>query len=179
VVDELIFFDLALLAVIAVSTLISLFRGFFKEALSLATWGAGVYLAWLFGSQVAGLLDEWIAPALVRLWVARGMVLVAVLIAGGLFGTLLTLLLHSTGLSGTDRAVGMIFGFGRGVLLAGIVLAVMQAADFDQTEWWPRSALIPYFDPVTDMIRHAAEDGLELLEELDYPDASGGALATD
>jgi membrane protein required for colicin V production len=172
--SDLILFDYALLAIIAISTIISLFRGFFREALSLATWALGVWCAWRLGPQMAHLLEAWITPPLVRLWVARALVLIAVLIAGGLVGALLQLILHSTGLSGTDRAVGMVFGCARGALLVGILLVVMQAADFDQTEWWPRSVLIPYFDPVTDIIRHAAEDGLELLDELDAGDATAG-----
>jgi membrane protein required for colicin V production len=174
VVSELILFDYALLAVIAISTIISLFRGFFREALSLATWAAGVWCAWRLGPQMAELLEPWITPPVARLWVGRALVLVAVLIAGGVLGALLQVILHSTGLSGTDRAVGMVFGCARGALLVGLVLIALQAADFDQTEWWPRSVLIPYFDPVTDIIRHAAEDGLELLDELESGDLATG-----
>jgi membrane protein required for colicin V production len=175
VANELIGFDYGLVAIIAVSTLISLFRGFFKEAISLGTWLAALWVAWIFGPEVAVYLEEWIAPTALRLWAARGIVFIGVLLVGGVLNALLHMLLQSTGLSGTDRAIGMVFGFGRGILLVGIVLAVMEAADFNETEWWPESALIPYFAPVTDMIRHAAEDGLELLDELDMsPDADVG-----
>lgn len=165
--SDLVVFDYALIAIIAVSTIISLFRGFFKEAMSLGAWVVALWVAWQFGPEVAGYLEEWITPTAVRLWAARALVVIAVLLAGGLVNAFLHMVLESTGLSSTDRAIGMVFGFGRGVLLAGIVLAGMEAADFDETEWWPESVLVPYFAPVTDMIRHAAEDGLELLDGLE------------
>ncbi|MBT8422860.1 MAG: CvpA family protein [Gammaproteobacteria bacterium] len=164
---QLVLFDYLLIAILGFSTLISLFRGFFKEAMSLGTWVVAIWAAWKFGPQVAGLLESLITPTAMRLWAARALTVIAVLIAGGLLGAFFHFVLETTGLTGTDRAIGMVFGFGRGVVLAGLLLAIMQSADFDETEWWPQSVLIPYFEPVTDMIRHAAEDGLDFLDDLE------------
>lgn len=166
-VGELVWFDYLLLAILGCSTLVSLFRGFFKEAISLCAWIIALWVAWKYGPQLSTALESWISPPVVRLWAARALIVIAVLIGGGLFGTLLHFLLESTGLSGTDRAIGMVFGFGRGVVISGILLAVLESAGFSETEWWPDSVLIPYFAPVTDMIRHAAEDGLEFLDDLE------------
>ncbi len=172
-VSDLILFDYILIGVMTFSTLISLFRGFFKEAMSLGTWVVALWVAWKFGPQLAGLLEEIITPTAVRLWAARALVVIGVLIGGGLLGQFFHFVLESTGLTGTDRAIGMVFGFGRGIVLVGLMLAIMQSADFDETEWWPQSVLIPYFAPVTDMIRHAAEDGLEFLDDLEESDLEG------
>ncbi len=166
-VTELILFDYLLLAMLFFSTVISLFRGFFREALSLGTWVIAIWAAWKFGPQLAGLLQDWVSPTAVRLWAARALVVIGVLIAGGVLGAFFNFVLETTGLTGTDRAIGMVFGFARGVVLVGLLLVIMEAADFDETEWWPQSVLIPYFEPVTDMIRHAAEDGLEFLDDLE------------
>ena len=38
---------------------------------------------------------------------------------------------------------------------------------FREAAWWDESKLIPYAAPVADIIRHAAEDGLQFLEVLD------------
>lgn len=171
---QLILFDYLLLAILGFSTLISLFRGFFREAMSLGTWVVAIWVAWKFGPQLAEMLQGLISPTAVRLWAARALVVIGVLIAGGLLGTFFHFVLETTGLTGTDRAIGMVFGFARGVVLVGLLLAIMQSADFDETEWWPQSVLMPYFAPVTDMIRHAAEDGLEFLDDLE---AAEGAAA--
>ncbi len=174
-VSKLILFDYVVIGVMAFSTLISLFRGFFKEAMSLGTWVVAVWLAWKFGPQVAGILENIIPPTAVRLWAARALVVIGVLIAGGLLGQFFHFVLETTGLTGTDRAIGMVFGFGRGIVLVGLMLVIMEAADFNETEWWPESVLIPFFEPVTDMIRHAAEDGMDFLDELEEEEPEGEA----
>ncbi len=176
-VSELILFDYAVITVMSFSTLISLFRGFFKEAMSLGTWVVAIWVAWKFGPQLAGVLESVITPTAVRLWAARALVVIGVLIAGGLLGQFFHFVLETTGLTGTDRAIGMVFGFGRGVVLVGLMLVVMEAADFDETEWWPESVLIPYFAPVTDMIRNAAEDGIHFLDDLEEEQPGAGAAA--
>ena len=166
-INDLIFFDYVLVAIVVTSTIISLFRGFFKEALSLGTWVVAIWIALKFGQDVAVMLEDAIAPTALRLWATRALIVIAVLIAGGLLSALLHFVLETTGLTGTDRAIGMVFGFTRGIVIGGVMLAIMQSADFNETEWWPQSVLIPYFEPVTDMIRHAAEDGLEFLDDLE------------
>lgn len=166
-VSDLILVDYFVIGVMVFSSLISLFRGFFKEAMSLGTWVVAIWVAWKFGPQLAGMLETVITPTAVRLWAARALVVIGVLIAGGLLGQFFHFVLESTGLTSTDRAIGMVFGFGRGIVLVGLMLVIMEAADFNETEWWPESVMIPYFEPVTDMIRHAAEDGLGFLDDLE------------
>jgi len=78
-----------------------------------------------------------------------------------------SIVLDNTGLSGTDRAIGTVFGFARGILLAGLAVMILDLMGFREAAWWDESKLIPYAAPVADIIRHAAEDGLEFLEDLD------------
>ncbi|MGV2837515.1 CvpA family protein, partial [Pseudomonas shirazensis] len=52
--------DWAIIAVIAVSTLISLTRGFVKEALSLVIWITAGAVAWMFGGSLAQYLESYI-----------------------------------------------------------------------------------------------------------------------
>ena len=172
---QLVLFDYLLIAIMGFSTVISLFRGFFKEAMSLGTWVVAIWAAWKFGPELAVFLESLITPTAVRLWAARALMVIGVLIAGGLVGACFHFVLETTGLTGTDRAIGMVFGFGRGVVLIGLLLAIMESADFDETEWWPQSVLIPYFEPVTDMIRHAAEDGLDFIDDLEDVAPEGAA----
>ncbi|MEJ2138423.1 MAG: CvpA family protein [Gammaproteobacteria bacterium] len=159
--------DYVLIVVIGLSAVISLFRGFFKEAVSLGTWVVALWLAWRLGPQVAGMLEPWIGTSVLRLWAARVLVVIAALLGGGLLGWFFGQVLDSTGLSGTDRAIGTVFGFARGVLLAGLLVMILDLLGFREAPWWEESKLIPYAAPVADIIRHAAEDGMEYLEELD------------
>ncbi|HJP04393.1 MAG: colicin V production CvpA [Chromatiales bacterium] len=159
--------DYVLIVVLGLSTIISLFRGFFKEAVSLGTWVVALWVAWKLGPSFSSNLEPWLSTSVLRLWAARILLVMAVLIAGGLLGRFFGIVLENTGLSGTDRSIGMVFGFARGVILTGLLVMVLELLGFDETGWWRESKLIPYAAPVAKIIRHAADDGLELLEEIE------------
>jgi membrane protein required for colicin V production len=169
----MVIIDYFLIVIVGLSTVVSLFRGFFKEAVSLGAWVAALWLAWKFGPEVAGFLETWIDAAVVRMWAARVIIVVATLIAGGLLGWFFGIVLDSAGLSGTDRAIGMVFGLARGILLAGLLVMVLDMMGFSESPWWDESKLIPYVAPVADIVRHAGEDGLEYLEDLDLDPGAG------
>lgn len=52
--------DWAIIAIIAISSLISLRRGFVKEALSLLTWIIAGAVAWMFGGALSQHLTQFI-----------------------------------------------------------------------------------------------------------------------
>jgi len=157
--------DYVLLVIVGLSTVISLFRGFFKEAISLGTWVLALWLAWRLGPEFAGYLEPWIVAPELRLWATRILIVIAGLLAGGLVNAFFNLVLDSAGLSGTDRVIGSVFGFARGVLLAGLLIMVLELMGFRESAWWSESKLIPYAAPVTDIIRNAAEGWLDLLDK--------------
>ena len=174
--------DYFLLVIVGLSTVISLFRGFFREALSLGAWVLGLWLAWKLGPDFSGYLEPWIDSPDLRLWAVRILIVIAVLLAGGLLSAFFSLILNSAGLSGTDRVIGSVFGFARGVLLAALLVMALELMGFQQAAWWDESKLIPYAAPVTDLIRNAADDGLELLDDInrdagsdDVDDPAGAA----
>lgn len=154
-------FDYVLIGLVVLSTLVGLMRGFFREAMSLAVWIGAIWVAARFSARLAPELAEFIANPPLRLWAARGLLLTGTLIAGGIVTWLLTMALHGTGLAGTDRVVGMLFGLARGLLLAGLAIVVLRMAGFSDEPWWRQSKLIPYAAPVTDALREAAEQGLK------------------
>ncbi|MCP3999593.1 MAG: CvpA family protein [Gammaproteobacteria bacterium] len=168
---DIIWFDYLLITVMLISTVISLFRGFFKEALSLATWVIAIWLAWRFGVQFSGELEPWVTEPVLRLWLARVLIFVFGLLAGGLLSRLINILILSTGLTGTDRAIGMVFGFGRGVILVGLLIMVLDMMGFSNSVWWHESKLLPYAAPVADIIRHEAENGFKYVDRITMPEA--------
>ena len=156
--------DYILLAILFVSTAVSLLRGFVREAISLGSWAVAIWCAWRFGGAVAGALEGSMGSMTARLWVARSLLLVGVLVAGGLVEWLVVYLLQKTGLTGTDRVIGTLFGFARGVVLGGLLVAILQTGGFEAEPWWQDSKLIPYAAPVADVLRDAAEEGLAYLD---------------
>jgi membrane protein required for colicin V production len=161
--------DYLLIALLGLSTIVSLFRGFFKEALSLAGWIVSLWIAWRIGPVAAPILESSVADPVLRLWVARFLLFIVALLICGIISRLVSALVSSSGLTGTDRMLGMVFGFGRGVVLAGILVATLDMLGFSESAWWQESKLIPYASPVAEIIRHAGEDGLEYIGGMELP----------
>lgn len=142
--------DWAIIAIIAVSALISLTRGFVKEALSLLTWILAGLVAWLFGGALAGHLSPFIETQSIRVIVACSILFILTLLLGGLINYLIGQLVRVTGLSGTDRFLGMIFGAARGALLVVVAVGLLSLAPVEGDAWWRQSELVPHFLLVAD-----------------------------
>lgn len=142
--------DWAIIAIIAVSSLISLSRGFVKEALSLLTWIVAGVVAWMFGGALSQHLTEFIETPSARVIAACALLFVCTLLIGALVNYLIGELIRVTGLSGTDRFLGMVFGAARGGLLVVVVVGLLSLAPVQQDSWWQQSTLLPHFLMVAD-----------------------------
>ena len=141
----MIWVDLLIIAIIAVSAIISLIRGFVQEALSLATWVAAFTLAWFFFRPLAVQLEPWIDVASIRLGVAYAILVLVVLLVGALINHFMKALVESTGLSGTDRLIGIFFGVARGAVVVAILVLLAGLTPLPEDGWWHESRLLPYF----------------------------------
>ncbi len=138
--------DWTIIAILTVSSLIGLTRGFVKEALSLVCWFAAFIVAMTFHSALSELLVEWVETPSVREVLAFSILFGLTLIVGSMVNYLIGELIRMTGLSGTDRLFGMVFGMARGVVVVlAILLLVPPVVPIHQDIWWQHSALIPHF----------------------------------
>ena len=138
--------DWGIVGIISISGLISLVRGFVKEAMSLVIWIAAFAIAMTFKESAADLLVNLIALASIRQLAAWGGLFVGTLLLGAMVNFLLGKLVSSTGLSGTDRTLGLVFGVFRGLLIVlALIIILPQAVPVDQDPWWMASSLIPLF----------------------------------
>ena len=128
-----------------VSALISLMRGFVKEALSLVIWVVAGMVAWLFGGSLAHYFSPYIQSESLQVVAACAALLVATLIAGAVISFILSRLIQATGLSGTDRFLGIFFGAARGALLVAGGVGLMDLSPLVREPAWRDSALIPHF----------------------------------
>jgi membrane protein required for colicin V production len=138
--------DWTILAVLTISSLISLKRGFVKEALSLAIWVIAFAVASWFSPMLAPLLAAYIdAPSLQQMS-AFAILFVLTLLVGAAVNYLIATLVKATGLSGTDRLLGVLFGAIRGsVIIMVLVLYLPKLVPVNEDAWWQQSALIPHF----------------------------------
>lgn len=145
--------DYALIAVIVVSALVSLLRGFVREAFSLAIWVLAFWVAWSFFRELSLQFDSLIGSPTVRLGVAFAALMLVSLVVGGLVNYLLIQLVERTGMTGTDRVVGMVFGAARGLLVVAVLVLLSGLTTLPQEDWWQESRLMPYFQELALWLR--------------------------
>jgi membrane protein required for colicin V production len=129
-------FDYVLLLIMGVSIAISVVRGLVREVLSLASW-IGAFLVAKFGAPVVA---SWLPGAVSHPNVRLGMGFVLVLVATVLLFSLLSLqiakLVKITGLTGTDRTLGALFGLARGCLIVMIAVLFGGLTPLPQERYW-------------------------------------------
>jgi len=144
--EQLNWADWVLIGIIAISGLISLKRGFIKEALSLLTWVAAFIVARTFTGNLQVLLVDHISTPSIRAILAFIILFVSTLFVGALLNRLIAELVRITGLSATDRVLGVFFGIGRGVILSVVAIAVLRYTPLPADDWWHESLLIERFE---------------------------------
>lgn len=142
--------DYAILAVIALSILVGALRGFIREVFSLLVWAAAFLLAYAFAGDLAVLMENAVSLPSARVVMGFAGIFVAVLLVGGLLNYLLGRLVDSTGLSGTDRLLGGVFGAARGLALVVAVLLVAGFTPLPADPWWQSSQSIARLMPLVE-----------------------------
>jgi membrane protein required for colicin V production len=138
--------DYTILAILGLSVLMGLWRGFVGEVLALAVWACAFWVAWLLGPALAERFSDSISTPSVRVLLAYAVCFVAVLVAGAIVTFLMRKLVEGSGLSGSDRLLGMVFGLVRGLALVVLVVLLLGFTPFPRDPWWRQSQLLPSFE---------------------------------
>lgn len=143
--DKMIWIDYSIACLIIVSALIGLFRGFIKEAFALLTWVVASGVGMHYSRDFAVLLQDSISQPSARVAAAFVILFFMTLILGSLISFILNQLIEKTGLTGTDRLLGMLFGIIRGAVLVAILVMLGGITPLPEDPWWQQSLLIPPF----------------------------------
>lgn len=151
--------DAVILVILTLSILTGLFRGFLKELIALFVWIAAIWLGFKYADYAGSFLGSYVHDAMARHAVGFIIIILGVIILGSIINALLSFILKNTGLSGTDRLLGIIFGFVRGVfIVALIILAVRITNLLPVEEYVNNSILYNKFTPVVDWLYKISPD---------------------
>jgi len=145
--------DLVLLGVIFFSALVSILRGFMKEMVSLLSWVAAFVIAIFYSAHLDPLLPASIDIPSMRLAIAFVILFILSLLVGGVINVVLGVLVKKTGLSGTDRSIGVVFGMVRGVFIVSVLILLGSLTPMPQDPWWKGSQVIQQLTPVALWLR--------------------------
>lgn len=134
-------FDYAVLAVIALSSALGLWRGVASEVLGLAAWVAAFFAARIWGHVAAAALAHWLRDPVLRQGAGFVAVFLATLLLFAAARFLLSQLLRAVGLGLVDRFLGALFGVVRGVLMVLAAVLVCGMTDLPRKVWWREAEL--------------------------------------
>ena len=145
--------DWVLLAIVVVSALFGLMRGFVGVAASLVAWVLACWTAFHFGGGVALMLARDGDPSAGQLFAGYALSFLAVLLVVGLVGWLVRQAVNSVGLSGVDRALGLALGTVRGAFVASALVLMLGLTSLPRDLEWQRSQVVPVFVPGAQWMR--------------------------
>jgi membrane protein required for colicin V production len=161
------YLDLGVLGVVFVSALLSMMRGFTREVLAIASWGAAAAAAYYFYPDVLPHLDPYIHKPAVAQAVAAAIVFFVTLVIVSLFTVRVSDAILDSKIGALDRSLGFLFGAARGFLLAVVAFAIFNwlVGDKQQPEWVrnakTRPALVETADRVIAMLPEDAATTVE------------------
>ena len=139
--------DWILLAIVTLSAVLGVMRGFIGVLASLAAWVLAAWAAFHYGGAVATVLAGDDAPGASELFGGYALCFLAVLVVVGLVGWGMRKLVHGIGLSGVDRFLGLGLGVARGAFVACVLVLLMGFTALPQDPQWRRSRTLPVFLP--------------------------------
>lgn len=150
--------DLIVVAVILLSGVFALARGFVKEVLSIVSW-VGAIFATLYGFPIAsGFARQFISSPLIADGVAGGTLFLVSLFALSFVSGLIANRVRGSTVGSVDRSLGFVFGLLRGFVLVSIAYLAMSWAlpPGEQPAWVRQAKTMPLLERGSAMLAAVA-----------------------
>lgn len=160
-------FDYVVLVIMGLSVLLSILRGFVREALALVSWLVAFFVAKLYTLELAPLLPQSIPSQSLRILAAFLILFLATLLICSLLAIALSAVFKRAGLGWMDRCLGALFGLARGMVIVGILVLLGGLTTVPKDVRWRNAmfsapleamviSLLPWFP--TDIAKHVKYD---------------------
>lgn len=158
-------FDFVIIGIIGLSIIVSFFRGFLRESVSLITWVVAVILAVRFATPITSELHLHIESANIRFLIGFVIIFILVLIAGLIVNLIISFFVKKTGVSLFDRLLGLLFGAVRGLLAIAILLMLLYVTPWKDAMWLKSSQLSPHFKPIINWLHSFLPNQIKEISE--------------
>jgi uncharacterized membrane protein required for colicin V production len=147
------FVDLVVVAVIAISTIFAIYRGFVAESLSVFAWVAAAFASLYFGHAVVPLMAGHFSPLAAKI-VAYAAVFLVVLIPLSFISYRFAGAVQNSPVHAIDRSLGGAFGVLRGLAIVGLayLLFSMVVPVRAQPGWVSHARLLPLIQSSSDVL---------------------------
>lgn len=147
-------FDIVIAGIFLISIVVGIMRGLIKEALSILSWIAAIWLAITFKAVAGDWFSQFIniPNATFRGWIGFALVFVITLFVFAMINFVITKVLVRGPIKGTDRVLGVFFGAARAGLIMVAVVIVLRGLGLNDAQWWTESRLVGFFLPAADAI---------------------------
>ncbi len=173
------YLDLGLLAVVLVSALLAMLRGFTREVLAIASWGAAAIAAIYLHPLVLPYVKPYISKDVVAMAAAAGIVFFVTLVVVSLVTVRLSDAILDSKVGALDRSLGFVFGAVRGLLLCVVAFVFFGwlVPDKSQPDWVKTARMKPILQATGDQLMAMLPDDPEgLLNKLKK---KGGAVSEE
>jgi membrane protein required for colicin V production len=175
------YLDLGLIVVVLISAFLAMLRGFTREVLAIASWGAAALAAIYLHPLVLPYVKPYFAKDVIALAVAAAAVFVVTLIVVSLITVKLSDVILDSRIGALDRSLGFLFGAVRGLLLCVIAFVFFNWLVPAQTQpgWVKTARMRPLLQATGDRLMAVLPDDPEgLLNKLKKPKSAGASEET-
>ena len=146
-------FDLAIIGVVLIFFVIGIVRGFIREVLSLLSWILAFWAAFTFADPISHIFQSYIEAPVLRIVASFTALFISALILLTVISFLIHKVLAVSGIKGTDRALGGLFGGVKGLVIIALLMLFAHETVLPQEKWWRDSLLAGHFQPLVLIIR--------------------------
>lgn len=166
------FLDIAVVAVVLISVVIAVLRGFIREVLTILGLVGGAAAAYVLGPLLVGTTQGWLGVSetpeeeaqmfmgmipysMLAEVLAYGIVFIIFVIVLSIISHFLSKFVQKIGLGAVDRALGAVFGLARAALVLGLLYLpfyYMIEGDEQKEEWFPNSKSQVYVEATSRFI---------------------------
>ena len=138
-------FDVLILVIIFVSIIVSVFRGFIRDLLSILVWISAIALGVFGATNITPFLSEYISHIAWLGWAVGIIITIISLFVGSILNNYFIKSLKWGGPSTIDRSLGFLFGLVRGIFLVSLAYISIQAfLAKESTPYWFKESKLKF-----------------------------------